>query len=445
MCTLVGPPQVISVSQQELDRAGVVSQVMEGQLLQADAAQRLGLSTRQVRRLCRRYESEGLLGLVSKRRGRPSNRRLPASLRDRAMSLVAAHYHDFGPTLAHEKLTERHGLALSVTTLRRWMVETGYWVPRKARDPRPYQPRRRRPCRGELIQIDGCDHEWFEDRGPRCVLLVFVDDATGALMDLRFTRSESTFEYFGSVRRYLATHGRPVAFYSDKASIFRVNQKDHGGTGLTQFGRAMRELNIDIICANSAPAKGRVERAHLTLQDRLVKELRLAGVCDIEAANRFLPAFIADYNRRFARAPHSPHDAHRPLPDGVDLDTIFSVQVQRKVTRNLTLHHQRVMYVLDPTSEAMDARGKRVTVLEDADGTVTIVHKGHVLAATPWDKVPRAGAIAPGEIVASKLLGGVLSKIRDTQLREDEERVVSSRTRREREMSLRRLRKASTG
>jgi hypothetical protein len=264
---------------------------------------------RQSERLFARYRLEGPAGLVSKKRGKESNRRLPAEERGCALELVRRYYADFGPTLAHEKLMEKHGVQASLTTLRRWMADEGLWRTRKQRAKRAQRPRTRRECFGELVQIDGSDHEWFEDRAPRCVLLVYVDDATSALLELRFVRSESTFSYFDSTRRYLGRFGKPVAFYSDKASIFRVNRDDHAGSGLTQFGRAMRDLNVDIICANTAAAKGRVERANLTLQDRLVKELRLRDISSMDAGNAFLPEFMADYNARFARPPLSEHDA----------------------------------------------------------------------------------------------------------------------------------------
>jgi hypothetical protein len=192
------------------------------------------------------------------------------------------------------------------------MVEAELWTPRRLRERRAHPPRRRRPRRGELIQIDGWEHRWFEDRAPPCVLLVFVDDATGELMELRFAPAESTFSDFASVRRYLERHGRPVAFYSDKASIFRVNRPQHQGPGLTQLGRAMQELNIDVLCANTAPAKGRVERAHQTLQDRLVKELRLQGASTMAEGNTLLDAFRATCtgypkNRRSCRGEELPN------------------------------------------------------------------------------------------------------------------------------------------
>ncbi len=429
---------LVTMSRGELDRGGVLARIAEGHLTQVRAAELLGLSVRQVRRLCRVYADEGPFGLASKRRGRPSNRRLPDSLRDGVLELVRARYADFGPTFAHEKLVEQHGFELSVATLRRWMVEAELWTPRKLRARRVHQPRRRRACLGELIQIDGCDHEWFEARAPRCVLLVFVDDATGQLMELRFAPSESTFEYFTSVRRYLERHGRPVALYSDKASIFRVNRKEHRGDGLTQFGRAMSQLNIDVICANTAPAKGRVERAHQTLQDRLVKELRLADVCSMEDGNALLSGFVEDYNRRFSRPPQSPHNVHRPLLPDEPLDDIFRLQVERKVSRNLTLSHNRVLYVLEPTAEAHEVKGKRVCIYEDDDGNVSIRAGETELAAHPFAKQPQA-SVTPGDIVDNKLLAAALTQIREQQVVRDEVKLRNARSKRQRRLMTKRL------
>ena len=203
--------ETVTMSYEELDRVRVIERVIERRLTQREAARMLGLTSRQVRRLRRAYERDGPEGLASKHRGRPSNRRLASELRREALALTRSRYEGFGPTLAHEKLTELHGLQLSVETLRRWMIEEGLFIPRARREPRIQQPRRRRPCRGELIQIDGCDHEWFEERALRCTLLVFVDDATSALMELLFCESESAFSYFTAMRSYLAQHGKPVA------------------------------------------------------------------------------------------------------------------------------------------------------------------------------------------------------------------------------------------
>jgi hypothetical protein len=357
-----------------------------------------------------------------------------------ALELVRAHNADFGPTLAHEKLVERHGLQLSLTTLRRWMAEAGLWKTRRQRDRRAQRPRNRRSCLGELVQIDGCDHEWFEDRGLRCVVLVYVDDATGCLMELRFVRSESTFTYFESTKRYLERFGKPVAFYSDKATVFRVNREDHGGEGLTQFGRAMSQLNIDIICANTPAAKGRVERAHLTLQDRLVKELRLRGISSIEEANVFAPEFMVAYNSRFGRPPLSEHDAHRPLLPGEHLDDIFMLRNQRRLSRNLTLNYGGVLYVLDDTPEANAARGTRIDVYEAEDGTVSIRSAGTELPARAFQKsgLPRGQSA----VVANKLLADVLERIKREQVSQSEAELERARTHRERALINERMRRA---
>lgn len=316
---------VISMSHQELHRLRVVMDLAEDRLTATEAAIQLHLTERQVWRLRRRFLQDGAAGLTSRKRGRISNRRFHPSVRMMALTLVREHYADFGPTFAAEKLAQRHGLFVGRETLRKWMMEAGLWLDRKQRYKPVHQPRNRRECVGELIQIDGSDHHWFENRGPRCTLLVFIDDATSRLMHLKFVATESTFDYFTVTREYLERYGKPVAFYSDKHATFRVNQVGAvGGDGMTQFGRALHQLNIDIICANAPQAKGRVERANGTLQDRLVKELRLAGIASIEAANTFLPAFMEDYNRRFAKVPFSDKDLHRSLGEYDDLDEAFA-------------------------------------------------------------------------------------------------------------------------
>jgi hypothetical protein len=235
------------MSAKELDRLEVLGRVAERRLTQRQAVEQLGLSERQVRRLCRALGHHGAAGLVSRKRGRPSNRKLPAAVREKAVALVRERYADFGPTLAGEKLAAQHGVAVSTETLRQWMIGADLWVPRAQRPRRAHQPRHRRSCLGELVQIDGCEHAWFEDRGPQCTLLTYVDDATSRLMELRFAASESAFDYFASTRAYLERDGKPVAFYSDKASIFRVSAPEARSTaGITQFSRALSELNIDI-------------------------------------------------------------------------------------------------------------------------------------------------------------------------------------------------------
>src|SRR3954469_2448319 len=273
---------VIAMSRTEIDRMHGLRDLAAGRITVNEAAQLTRLTRRHVFRLAKAYRERGPSALVSTRRGKPSNRRYPAALRTEALGLITANYADFGPTLACEKLAERHGIHLGVETVRQWMLADGLWRDRRQRLKPVHQPRYRRDCVGELVQIDGSEHWWFEDRGPRCTLLVFIDDATSCLMHLKFVATKPTFDYFTVAREYLERYGKPVAFYSDKHATFRVNTVDAmGGDGMTQFGRALHQLNIDIICANTPQAKGRVERAHGTLQDRLVKELRLAGIATV--------------------------------------------------------------------------------------------------------------------------------------------------------------------
>ena len=404
------------MSDGELSRLEVLRDLDQGRLTAATAAQLLGLERRQLYRLLKAYRKEGPAGLISKRRGRSSNRRKPETVRNQTLSIIREQYWDFGPTLAAEKLREVHQITLGRETLRLWMIQAGIWADRKQRK-QVHQPRHRRECVGELVQVDGCEHWWFEDRGPQCTLLVFVDDATSRLMHLQFVESESTFAYFHAARAYLEAWGKPVAFYSDKHGVFRVNHPGAlGGDGMTQFGRALQALNIDIICANSSPAKGRVERAHKTLQDRLVKELRLAGAATLADGNALLPAFMADYNARFAKAPANKQDLHRPVRAGDDLDDAFAWKEERTLSRALTLQYDKVLFILDPCDQAKAAIGKRVTVVDYPDGRLSIRYNGVELAYRTFDKIQQ---VDQGAIADNKRLGAVLAMIRDQQLRHE--------------------------
>ena len=417
---------VLSMSDEELRRLEVLRDVDRGGLPVRAAAQLLGRSERQVWRLLKEFRATGAAGLVSKKRGRPSNRRTAAAVRTAALWIVRQNYADFGPTLAAEKLAAEHGFSFSSETLRKWMIADGLWRDRKQRKS-IHQPRRRRDCVGELVQVDGSEHWWFEDRGPHCTLLVFVDDATSRLMHLQFVESESTFAYFHAARAYLEAWGKPVAFYSDKHGVFRVNHPGAlGGDGMTQFGRALHALNIDIICANSSPAKGRVERANKTLQDRLVNELRLAGAATLAEGNALLPAFMADYNARFAKAPANGKDLHRPLRAGDDLDDAFSWKEERTLSQALTLQYDKVMFILEPSEQAKAAVGKRVTVVDYPDGRLSIRYRGVELAYRTFDKIRH---VAQAAIVENKHLGAALTFIREEQLRREPQRRSGPRRR----------------
>ena len=401
------------MSATELDRLTVIERVRDRRLSQVDAAKQLGLTPRHVSRLVNAFERDGPTALVSKRRGRRSNHAYGDAVKTWVLGLVREHYVDFGPTLIAEKLAEKHELELSRETLRLWLMEAGLWRSRKQRDKAVHQPRNRRECLGELVQIDGSEHAWFEGRGPKCSLLVYVDDATGRLMELSFVDSETTFDYFHATRRYLEHYGKPVAFYSDKHSVFRVNKSGAtGGTGLTQFGRALHELNVDILYANSSQAKGRVERMNKTLQDRLVKELRLEGIETLEAANAFLPGFMDGFNAKFAKAPASDKDLHRPLTELDDLNEVLSWQEERTVSNSLTVQYDRVVYLLEPNDVTAGLRRKKVRVHDYPDGTIAIKYDGADLPYSVFDKVRQ---VKQADIVSNKRLGAVLKHVQEQQ------------------------------
>jgi transposase len=415
---------LIAMSERDLQRIEVLSKVVGGRMTIVSAAHVLDLSERQVRRLLERIRTGGAASIRHKAIGRPSNNRISDGVRDYAMTLVRERYADFGPTLATEKLAERDGLRVSRETMRGWMSHAGLWLSRKQRRTF-HQPRLRREAYGELVQIDGSEHRWFEDRGPACSLLVFVDDATGRLMQLRFVRSESAFTYFEALELYLQHHGAPIAFYSDKHSVFRVAKKDaRGGQGMTQFGRALCELNIEILCANSSQAKGRVERMNRTLQDRLVKELRLSGIGSMEAGNAFLPDFMEDYNARFAVTPTRSEDLHRPLNLAPDrLTEILCKREQRYVGSQLTFSFERKRIMLQETEVTRGLVGRYVETYAYADGRLDVRWKGCSLPYTVFEKDQR---VTHAAITENKRLGDVLAYIKERQEQQDEPKVKSN-------------------
>jgi len=368
---------------------------MDKRLAQKEAARMLDLSVRQIKRLLRAYKIQGAKGLISARRGKASNNRLDPQVVQQAIDLIYERYRDFGPTLAHEKLVEVHGLKLSDESVRKIMIAEGIWRPKRAKKPSVHHLRERRACYGELVQIDGSDHAWFEGRGPRCTLLVYIDDATGQLLELWFVPSETFFAYCEATRHYLERYGKPLAFYSDKHGIFRVNQPRPLGlsSGLTQFGRAMEELDIQILCANTPQAKGRIERANQTLQDRLVKELRLRGISDIDAGNAYLPEFRADFNRRFGVVPRSQHNAHRPLLPGENLDLILTYQERRTISKNLTVQFKHLVYQIQSNRPGYALHKAQVTVCENSKGEIVILYKNKPLSYTIYHKPSRQAEV----------------------------------------------------
>ena len=368
--------ETLTMSKVERRRLEVLSQVRLKKLTLQKGSELLGIGYRQMKRLWSRYQAEGDAGLVHRLRGRKSNRRGDVRLRKRVLARYVKQYGDYGPTLAAECLAEE-GLVVPVQTLRRWLAAEGLWSRQRQRK----QHRRRRARKehfGELVQMDGSHHDWFEGRRGWAVLMVMIDDATGRVT-ARFYENESWASSSDLFQRYATRHGLPRGLYVDQHSIYRPDGEPTDAELLdncppeTQFGRAMRELDVELILARSPQAKGRVERMNGTLQDRLVKAMRRAKISDLDAANRFLDdTFLAEFNARFAVPAVEAEDWHRPLAVGMDLSRIVSIQESRVVGKDWTLRwRNRVMQLPLETSEFIQS-GQRVTVCEPLDGVLRV-------------------------------------------------------------------------
>ena len=383
------------MSNKELDRLEVVQHVVSKRVTQSQAGHDLGISARQVRRLVSRYRCEGKSGLISRRRGKPGNNRLPNDTRKRAVSLVREHYTDFGPTLASEKLNQFHQLKISRESLRQLMISAGLWAVKRHKQKRVFQMRERRGRFGELVQIDGSPHDGFEGRSEPCTLLVFIDDATGQLLYLRFVPAETTEAYMEALQSYLHTWGRPVSFYSDRHSIFRINTEEPvSGNRFTQFGRALDTLDIEGIHARTPQAKGRVERANQTLQDRLVKEMRLRKINTLDEGNAFVPEYMQMHNERFAVRPRSDENAHRKvLHNEREIELILAHQKQRRLSKNLICQHENTWYQIVSPRQKYTLRNARVTVCELSTGEIAILYQGKELSYNALRKGERPAAV----------------------------------------------------
>ena len=386
--------QILTMSNREIDKLKVISNVMTGKLTWDEAGAQLDLSGRQVGRLCGKVLKNGNAGIIHGLRGKPSNNKLEPGLLEEAMGFVKSKYSDFGPTFANEKLFKIHKLVLSTPTLSRAMTKEGLWKPRKSghkhRDWRP-----RRFCVGELVQLDGSDHDWFEGRGPKCVLLVFIDDATSRILYARFVTVEDTLNLMAATKAYLLLNGRPVAWYVDKDSIYKINRQAsieeelRDEQPITQFTRAMTELGITVICADSPQAKGRVERGFGTHQDRLVKELRLAGISNMADGNIFLAkVYVPEHNARFSVAPENNTNAHRPLLKTHLLAETLSLRTERTVANDYTVRKDNKFFQL-LADQAVRVKPKdKVLVEMRLDGSRHIRFKDQYLGFKDIAKPP---------------------------------------------------------
>jgi transposase len=360
----------IEMSQRERDRLKVLHTLLDGKRSQVEAARLLRLSVRQVRRLQRRLQTQGDAALVHGLRGRPSNRRIDPKTKQRVLRIYRKDFADFGPTLASEKLAERD-LVVSADTLRRWLLAEGLWQRRRQRE--PHRSRRpRRACFGELVQMDASIHDWLEGRGEEIVLITLIDDASNRLL-ARFYPAGTVETHFELLGRWLQQYGRPLALYTDRHSIFEPQDKGRAvAVGLTQFGRALEELDIELIRAYSPQAKGRVERSFGTAQDRWVKELRLAKVKSCAEANAVLEEqLLPQWQQRFTVTPGQPRDAHRVLGAQHNLAAILSIQAQRVVANDYTIRFQNRLYQLGKPVWPGE-RGGKVMVELRLDGTMAI-------------------------------------------------------------------------
>jgi hypothetical protein len=382
------------MSNRDIDRLKVIHSTMKKQLTWGQAAVQLDLSKRHIGRLIVRVNAEGNKGIIHRLRGKPSNNQLTPGIIDTSINLVKARYADFGPSFANEKLLELHGINVSTSSLRTAMIEANLWHSRKQAT-KHRQWRERRPCVGELVQLDGSDHDWFEGRGPRCALVLFIDDATSRILYAEFVTVENTFNLMATTKQYLINHGRPTALYVDKDGIYKINRqasieeqlKDEQAA--TQYARAMKELGIEIIFAQSPQAKGRVERSFNTHQDRLVKELRLANISDMKSANIFLNnTYIPNHNARFAVSPKRLLNAHRPLLRSHKLDEILSLQTERFLANDFTVRFQNLYLQLLANQKVRLRPKDKIIVQARLDGSLRLKFKNQFLNFKPLTQRP---------------------------------------------------------
>ena len=371
----------------EAERLSIMKQVALKKLKQREASESLGLSLRQTQRLIRSYSEEGPQGLISKRRGKANIRKMSMEKKLKIVATVREKYPDFGPTFASEKLREEENILVSRETLRKLMIEEGIWRAKKKKEKKVHQRRARRSREGELVQADGSYHDWFEGRAPKCCLIQFVDDATSKILYAKFCEWESKNNYFACLEEYLKKYGKPQGLYVDKHSVFRVNREEiKKGEGVTDFHKALKSLRIELICANSPQAKGRVERKNGVLQDRLIKEMRLRKISSVEEGNRYLKEdFIESHNKKFGKAPADSQDGHTPLNTKEELEKILATRGERSISKNLTIQYNNQLYQLK-TNMPNRMRYKKVTTIEKTGKALIIEYQGKEVPYTIWEE-----------------------------------------------------------
>ena len=367
-------------------RIYIIRQVLEKKVTQKRASRLLELSLRQVKRICKRVKKEGDGGVIHKNRMKASNHRIESGIKKKVIDLAKKRYRDFGPTLLSEQLVKKEGIKISDETIRQWLITAG--LAYRKRRVRPHRKWRQRKAHfGEMLQMDGSHHDWLEGRGRRMVLMGFIDDATGRAF-ARFYEYEGTLPAFDGLNEYFQRYGMPCSIYLDKHSTYKglrkisVIDQLEGEPGVSQFERAMTELGIQVIHANSPQAKGRIERFFRTLQDRLVKEMRVAGIKTLQQANAYLDGYLSEHNKKFSIAAQQLADLHRPVPKGICLESIFSVQTRRFVRNDFTIFHAGKVFQLQKHT-----RSRYITVQERIDGSFHLINGKTSLAYT---EIPRS-------------------------------------------------------
>jgi transposase len=376
---MMGKRDTITMSMKEAQRLHVVRKVIEKHITQTAAARIIGLGLRQVQRIIQRVRQGGDEGICHRARGKAPNNRIPDKVKDKVIELCQETYYEFGPTHVHEKLLEENRIKVSVETLRTWFIERD--LPYRKRKKRPHrQWRERKDCRGEMVQLDGSHHDWFQGRGPVCILMAYVDDATGEVF-ARFYEYEGTLPAMDSFKRYIRRYGVPQSVYLDRHSTYKatvhyqtIEDQLEDQQLMSQFERSLYELGVEVIHAYSPQAKGRVERLFGTFQDRVIEEMRIADVNNREQGNKFLDAYLPKYNRRFRVAPAKEADLHRPFKDRKELDRILSIRNKRALRNDFTVTHNKKLYQIKD-----NIRTKAVMLEERTDGSMRIMYNGQRL------------------------------------------------------------------
>jgi transposase len=374
----VAEKDMITMSREEARRLHIIHQVLSKKISQTEAASLIDLSDRQIRRMIKRIRKEGDEGICHRSRGKISNHRIPKKIKEKTLKLFREQYKDFNLVHATEKLFEVHGITVNDETLRLWLNEAE--IPYKKRKVKKHRQRRERRAHfGELVQIDGSHHDWFEGRGPICVFMGYIDDATNTVHG-RFYDYEGTMPAMDSMKRYIKRYGIPKSVYLDKHTTYKswaeptIEEQLNNQKPMSHFEKSLAELVIEVIHANSPQAKGRVERLFKTLQDRLVREMRLQGIKSVDEANEFLKTYLPKYNRRFTKPAASEADLHRPALHSRELDRILCIKEERTVKNDFTIAHNNTLYQIEQTT-----RAKKVTVEERLDGTLHITYNGQDL------------------------------------------------------------------